>query len=317
METNYTIQMCSQLSGVGVHTIRAWEKRYRAIVPKRDALGHRLYSHEDILKLKLLNDICQLGFAISKVAGLSLDELKIQLKNLGKSSTEVDEMNFSLYQRSLENVDYRESLTILLMALKAYKIDIVSKELEKLRGLMNARDFALDIILPLMTELGVAVESELYSISHEHALSSILKFHSFGILYQQNEIPSHYPKVAIAGLEGDLHEFGVLVAAMICHHYQFNVIYLGPNLPCESLVDVINSLEVDFAIVGVTSVMEKGHDIEIKKYLSALVLKSHPKCKIILGAAKLVPLKMTKNLIQLRTLHDLDDYLQNHMPGAY
>ena len=57
--------MASKISGVGVHTIRAWEKRYKALVPVRDAAGHRSYSKVDVEKLMLLSELCLLGYTIS------------------------------------------------------------------------------------------------------------------------------------------------------------------------------------------------------------------------------------------------------------
>ena len=48
----YNIQIASKLSGVGTHTLRAWEKRYGAVVPTRNDSGRRLYSDEDIEKLQ-------------------------------------------------------------------------------------------------------------------------------------------------------------------------------------------------------------------------------------------------------------------------
>lgn len=84
VSTTYTIQMASKLSGVGVHTIRAWEKRYKALEPSRDASGHRTYSKTDVEKLILLSELCLLGYTISKVANLSIPELKELLIDLGK-----------------------------------------------------------------------------------------------------------------------------------------------------------------------------------------------------------------------------------------
>jgi len=74
--------MASKLSGVGVHTIRAWEKRYRALEPLRDGSGHRVYTKSDVEKLMLLSELCLLGYTISKVAKLSIEELKAQLLDL-------------------------------------------------------------------------------------------------------------------------------------------------------------------------------------------------------------------------------------------
>ncbi len=52
--SDYNIQVASKLSGVGIHTLRAWEKRYQVVSPRRSDSGRRLYSQDDIVKLQLL-----------------------------------------------------------------------------------------------------------------------------------------------------------------------------------------------------------------------------------------------------------------------
>ena len=47
----YTIKEASSRSGVPVATIRAWERRYRAVEPARTASGYRLYDDEAVDRL--------------------------------------------------------------------------------------------------------------------------------------------------------------------------------------------------------------------------------------------------------------------------
>ena len=81
---NYGIQIASQLSGIGVHTIRKWEQRYGAVNPRRDDNGRRLYSEKDIEKLQLLSELCSIGHTIGKIADLEAVELKSLLKKIGR-----------------------------------------------------------------------------------------------------------------------------------------------------------------------------------------------------------------------------------------
>ena len=40
----YPIKVVSHLTGLSIHVIRAWEKRYNVVVPKRTDTNRRLYS---------------------------------------------------------------------------------------------------------------------------------------------------------------------------------------------------------------------------------------------------------------------------------
>ena len=75
-EGGYKIGAVARITGIGTETLRAWERRYAAIVPGRSTSGGRLYSRDDVAKLLLLKSLVSNGHAISSVASLSIDELK-------------------------------------------------------------------------------------------------------------------------------------------------------------------------------------------------------------------------------------------------
>jgi DNA-binding transcriptional MerR regulator len=62
-------EVCQQ-TGVAAVTLRAWERRYGLIKPKRTPKGHRLYSQDDIAGIKQIVSWLERGVAISKVAAL-------------------------------------------------------------------------------------------------------------------------------------------------------------------------------------------------------------------------------------------------------
>lgn len=78
----YRIGTVSKLTGVDPHTIRAWERRYRAIVPRRTDGGTRLYGDGDVHRLRLLKAVTDAGDAIGVVANLSDGDLRTRLSAL-------------------------------------------------------------------------------------------------------------------------------------------------------------------------------------------------------------------------------------------
>jgi DNA-binding transcriptional MerR regulator len=77
--SGYKIGAVSRLTGITPDTLRVWERRYAAVTPKRTAGGGRLYTTEDIARLKLIRRLVDKGDTISVVAGLSHDELQQRL----------------------------------------------------------------------------------------------------------------------------------------------------------------------------------------------------------------------------------------------
>ena len=70
----YPIKVVSQMTGISEFVIRAWEKRYDAVIPSRTESNRRLYSEEDIEKLRLLNDAVQKGHNIGGIARLNINQ---------------------------------------------------------------------------------------------------------------------------------------------------------------------------------------------------------------------------------------------------
>ncbi len=312
VDITYTIQMAAKISGVGVHTIRAWEKRYKAVVPKRDITGHRVYSRQDIEKLILLSELCLLGYSISKIATRSISDLKEQLKELGKTEDSLKSLEMNLYGDEEIKVDYAQSLTIILLALKAYKLDIVAQEVSKLKIVMNPREFALNLILPIMSELGSAVERGEYTVAHEHALSAILKFHLGHVLYRTNEhIEKKGQTILFCGIEEDYHEFGILIGSLLALYYKFNIYYLGPNLPIDSLVDTVKFLEADFIVVGATPVISNLGPNFLNNYMQKLISNTQLNTQVILGSqlAYNIPMEHKRRVKQFKTIEEFDAYL--------
>ena len=71
----YSIKAVSQATGLTVETLRAWERRYRIVVPQRDASGRRVYGPEDVIRLRRLFEATRRGHPISRLAQLDDDAI--------------------------------------------------------------------------------------------------------------------------------------------------------------------------------------------------------------------------------------------------
>ena len=61
----YRIQAVSEMTGIPSATLRAWERRYGVPNPSRTNSSYRLYSHDDVAKIKLIKELCDQGLAPS------------------------------------------------------------------------------------------------------------------------------------------------------------------------------------------------------------------------------------------------------------
>jgi DNA-binding transcriptional MerR regulator len=66
-EELFPIREVARLTGINPVTLRAWERRYGLIQPKRTESGHRLYSMVDIATVRSIVEWIDRGVAVSKV----------------------------------------------------------------------------------------------------------------------------------------------------------------------------------------------------------------------------------------------------------
>ncbi len=71
----YRSGVAARLAGLSVETLRVWERRYGVSNTERSARGQRLYSAEQIHRLRLLKGLVDQGHPIGLIAGLSLEQL--------------------------------------------------------------------------------------------------------------------------------------------------------------------------------------------------------------------------------------------------
>lgn len=66
----YTIGDVSRLTGIQPVTLRAWQRRYGLLQPKRTPKGHRLYDDSDLALIRQILAWLELGISIGQVKGL-------------------------------------------------------------------------------------------------------------------------------------------------------------------------------------------------------------------------------------------------------
>lgn len=312
ISTTYTIQMASKISGVGVHTIRAWEKRYKALVPVRDASGHRTYSKTDVEKLMLLSELCLLGYTISKVAALSIDELKSNLKDLGKTDESFESQDFNLISDSKSVMDPSQSMPILQFALRSYNLGVVNVELAKLKTMLSSRDYALYILSPLALTLSELSNNGTFTSTQEQAVRSILKFHMGYNLYHPNtKLEKSNVNVIVGGMEGDLNDLGLGSVGLLCGHYGFHYTYLGADLSSEAISDAAKSFEVNLVILGPTNSFNQLGKSHFQNYIEKLTAKMPLQTSLVVAGKSEAELDKVSNkrLVFLKNLDAIDGYL--------
>jgi DNA-binding transcriptional MerR regulator/methylmalonyl-CoA mutase cobalamin-binding subunit len=255
----YPIKAVSQATGLSAHVIRAWEKRYSAIEPSRTDTNRRLYSEEDIEKLRLLSEAIQLGHNIGGIANLSLDELKNLLHR--------ERISASVTPERLTIPDTQKRLNELIFeCLEAIK-DYDAKKFEALLLNTSAKltqpVLIEELIVPLVYKVGELWHAGEIRVANEHLASSVIRGFLFNLL-ESYSINDSAPRMVSATPPGQEHELGALIAGVVAASSGWKVTYLGSNLPAEEISAVVSHLN---ARVVALSLVYPNDDLHLKREL--------------------------------------------------
>jgi DNA-binding transcriptional MerR regulator/methylmalonyl-CoA mutase cobalamin-binding subunit len=235
----YSIKAVSQATGLTVETLRAWERRYRAVVPVRDELGRRVYRAEDVLRLRRLREATDRGHPIGRL--VNLDERSLADLIDAPESRPPSAASTAFVERVLD-------------AAQRYSAADCEQALTLAIALMPPARLIDEVLGPLLREVGERWHRGEYTIAQERLVSSSVRRH-LGLIVDTFERAARRPtSMVFATLPGERHELGLLMSAMVCASRGFRVHYLGPELPPPEIARYAN--ETGAGVVALSLLLE-------------------------------------------------------------
>ncbi|MFI3135511.1 MAG: MerR family transcriptional regulator [Methylococcaceae bacterium] len=242
----YLISTVVKRSGVKADLIRAWERRYQAVTPSRTDGGHRVYSDQDIVRLKLLKQATTEGHSIGQIAQLSFDELQKLLQP--DQYTPPSRVNATNGDHRYLAESYIEKCYTAMMVFDARAIE---SHFENAVVELGAQVFMESLLTPLLTRMGEDWKSGTLRPSHEHMTTSVIR--SMVYILRSNYTPaSNAPRLIISTPIGQQHELGALIAALIAEFKGWRITYLGSDLPAEEIAFAVKSSNANAVALSIT-----------------------------------------------------------------
>ena len=207
--------ICS-LTGVNPMTLRAWERRYDLVRPMRTPKGHRLYTHQDVERIRRVQALVQRGVPISRVRDL-LDTGP----EAGEASRPQGPWR-GYHERmaaAISRFDERELDQVYDEALSIHPIDKITR----------------NMILPLLVHLGERWQNLPGAIAEEHFFAMYLRS-KLGARLQHRMRYATGPRIVAACAPGEQHEIGLLLFALEAHQAGLQTVLLGADMPLEDIV---------------------------------------------------------------------------------
>ena len=216
------IRTVANLTGINPVTLRAWERRYNLITPRRTPKGHRLYTEHDVELIKQVLELLDQGISISQVKPL-LEQSPGQQH--GTALAETGDVWKDYQQKMLgavERFDEHVLDSIYNDALSLYPVDVVNQRL----------------VSPLLRIIGEHWKERETGIAEEHFFSVYLRNKLGSRIHHLNQRSSG-PLLLLACLPGEYHEIGLLLFALATVNFGYRVLVLGSNTPLDQLPRVL------------------------------------------------------------------------------
>lgn len=216
------------LSGLSLHTIRAWERRYGVLAPQRTPGGHRLYSQQDVETLRWLKHQVDAGVSIGKAVAT----LRAQRQPGPTLHPETLAANLLA---ALERLDERAAEHQLSQALTVHSVETL----------------CLDILQPVLVQIGERWAAGTLPVAVEHFSSTVLRGYLHGLL-RFAPLSEAGSLVVVACIPGERHEIGPMMVSLFLRRAGLRALFFGADLPWDDLATCLHALKPDALVFSAT-----------------------------------------------------------------
>lgn len=228
----YPIRVVSNETGVNAITLRAWERRYELITPKRTEKGHRLYTEADIQLIKKVVSLLQRGIPIS------------QAKAMLVNGAPEPELKIPVTQPSQWNL-YRSRLA---SAIENFNDEAIASLFDEVTNFFPVDITLRFLLLPLYQQLKEQVTQPL-GLSHLQFFAGFLQGR---LTARLSDSSNSEPKGSLV-LANTTHddEIELLLLGVLLKQLGIRVLRLAGSVPVTEIIALINEQKLNGAVIRI------------------------------------------------------------------
>lgn len=279
----HPIGVVTERTGLSAHVLRAWERRYRVVRPRRGEGGRRLYSDADVERLALLHSATRSGRSVASVVALRTHQLRAMVaEDAARASV-----------RPTVPGSYRDEAMLAVRALAPERLGLLLR-----RALLSlgAMTFLEDVVAPLMVAVGSEWHAGLMTVAQEHAATAAVE-QLLGSLIRELEVPGAASRVVIATPRGERHAVGAMMAAAAASHDGWHVTWVGADLPASQIATAVAQGSAHVVALSVAT-----DAVGLRDELIALRQGIAPHVPLLVGGAGAEGLAALHGLTKVRDL---------------
>lgn len=220
----------SKRSGVSVELLRAWERRYGLLKPARSPGGLRLYSPQDLQRVRVMREHLAAGLAAAEAAALT-------------SQAELEQEPPTLRVDALRDA--------LADALDRFDESRAQRIFDRLLALTTLDTLLLEIVLPYLHQLGERWERGQVSVAQEHFASGVVRGRLLGLARDWGRGVG--PVAVLACLPGEQHDIGLITFGLALRARGWRIVYLGSDTPVQTIEQVTRAFDSSIVVLSAVS----------------------------------------------------------------
>ncbi len=210
----YSISAVSEMTGVKPSTLRAWERRHGLVRPRRSEGGQRLYTAEDVRRVRRILACLDEGVMLSQVQAV-LEDTPAPPPDVRKG-------------------EWRRLRTATIAAVRAFDeaaLDAVYGEAMAAYPFTEVTEL---LTVPMLEYLGQCWESGKGLVAEEHFFQMYVR-NVLGARVFHRQRTVHGRVLVAACVPGERHDLGLLLFCLAAEAEGFRAINLGADTPLEEL----------------------------------------------------------------------------------
>lgn len=224
-------------TGLGEHTLRAWERRFGFPQPVRLESGHRRYPGDQVQRLLMIAKALEAGYRAGDVVPLEPEAIQDLLRSAG------------VFESFVATGSAGDVTALVFDACRRFDREALAALLRREAVLLGLPRFLRERVAPLLAEIGESWSRGEFAIRHEHFFSEVLEDQLRALRAPLQDVASGRP-VAIASLPNEFHGLGLQIAALAIAASGRAVRLLGPHLPVDEIRE--SAVALDAAAVGLS-----------------------------------------------------------------
>lgn len=224
--------------GISKDVLRVWERRYGFPAPQRDAHGERLYTAEQVARLRLIRRLMDQGHRPGRLLSASPAELEEALAT-------------SRVQAPRADTPLPDGLQELMDGIRSHDVSTFQSGLQQRLAREGLRHFVQDTVAPMTQRIGQEWEQGQLQVFEEHLFTEVTS----RVLRQAiATVPrGSSPRVLLTTLPEEPHGLGLLMLEAVLVLEGAQCLSLGTQTPMLEITHAAQSYEADVVALSFSS----------------------------------------------------------------